>query len=149
MSLLTIYQAASFPIKAYDYSNIQSAFASIKYHFTNTPIRVAIWNVTYDARGSFLSLSPEDIQESANTNIVAAFAFSREAILAFKDADLNEVGKRGSLIFTSATAALRGNTTTSAFAMGKFGARALSQSLNKEFGKENIHVCDSFLMFSV
>ena len=53
---------------------------------------------------------------------------------------MNEVGKKGALIFTSATAAWRGNLTTSAFAAGKFGLRALSQSLNKEFGKENIHV---------
>lgn len=50
------------------------------------------------------------------------------------------MGKRGALIFTSATAAWRGNLTTSAFAAGKFGLRALSQSLNKEFGKQNIHV---------
>jgi short chain dehydrogenase len=49
-------------------------------------------------------------------------------------------GARGTLIFTGATASLRGNVTTSAFAAGKFGLRALSQSLAKEFGKQNIHV---------
>lgn len=47
---------------------------------------------------------------------------------------------RGTLIFTGATAAIRGNVTTSAFASGKFALRALSQSLAKEFGKEDIHV---------
>ena len=36
--------------------------------------------------------------------------------------------------------AIRGNVVTSAFAAGKFGLRALSQSLAKEFGKQNIHV---------
>ncbi|THH07724.1 hypothetical protein EW146_g9223, partial [Bondarzewia mesenterica] len=51
-----------------------------------------------------------------------------------------EKGKRGTLLFTGATASLRGNVTTSAFATGKFGLRALAQSLSKEFGKENIHV---------
>jgi short-subunit dehydrogenase len=35
---------------------------------------------------------------------------------------------------------LRGNTTTAAFSAAKFALRSLSQSLNKEFGKENIHV---------
>jgi NAD(P)-dependent dehydrogenase (short-subunit alcohol dehydrogenase family) len=72
--------------------------------------------------------------------VVAAFGFSREAILAFKDLVENEEGKKGTLIFTGATAALRGNKTTSAFAAGKFGLRALSQSLAKEFGSQGIHV---------
>lgn len=53
---------------------------------------------------------------------------------------LNNHGKRGALIFTSATAAWRGNITTAAFSAGKHGERALAQSLNKEFGPENIHV---------
>jgi NADP-dependent 3-hydroxy acid dehydrogenase YdfG len=77
-----------------------------------------------------------------DTNIVAAFAFARQAILAFKELDIEEggKGKRGTLLFTGATASLRGNTTTSAFAASKFGIRALAQSLAKEFGKENIHV---------
>lgn len=53
---------------------------------------------------------------------------------------LNERGTRGTLIFTSATAGIRGNVATSAFASGKFAQRALSQSLAKAYGKENIHV---------
>jgi NAD(P)-dependent dehydrogenase (short-subunit alcohol dehydrogenase family) len=57
------------------------------------------------------------------------------------DGRLDAGGKRGALIFTSATAATRGNKTTSVFASAKFALRALSQSLAKEFGKQNIHVC--------
>lgn len=53
---------------------------------------------------------------------------------------LDSQGSRGTLIFTAATAATRGNVTTSAFAAGKFATRGLSQSLAKEFGKQNIHV---------
>ena len=53
---------------------------------------------------------------------------------------LDAQGSRGTLIFTSATAGTRGNTTTAAFAAGKFASRGLSQSLAKEFGKDNIHV---------
>jgi hypothetical protein len=54
---------------------------------------------------------------------------------------VNELGKRGTLLFTGATASLRGNVVTSAFSSSKFALRALSQSLAKEFGKEDIHVC--------
>lgn len=75
-----------------------------------------------------------------DTNITAPFAFSRQVLLAFKENEIDQLGKRGTLLFTGATASWRGNVTTSAFAAGKFALRALSQSLNKEFGKQNIHV---------
>ena len=57
--------------------------------------------------------------------------------------------KKGTLIFTGATASIRGNKTTSAFAAGKHGLRALSQSLAKEFGKEDIQVCHFFLLLDL
>ena len=83
-----------------------------------------------------------------NINVEAAFSFSRSAIKTFKDNAIDPTnGARGTLIFTGATASLRGNVTTSAFAAGKFGLRALSQSLAKEFGKENIHVAHVSLIF--
>lgn len=77
-----------------------------------------------------------------DTTVIGAFAFSHEVLAVFKGLEIEEEGakwKRGALIFTGATAGLRGNTTTSAFA-AKFGVRALSQSLAKEFGKQNFHV---------
>jgi short-subunit dehydrogenase len=82
-------------------------------------------------------------------NIEAAFSFSRNAIKTFKENPIDPVtGARGTLIFTGATASIRGNVTTSTFSAGKFGARALSQSLAKEFGKEHIHVAHvSFFFF--
>ena len=73
-------------------------------------------------------------------HVTAGFAFSRRVILAFKENEIDTLGCRGTLIFTGATASIRGNVFTSAFAAGKFGIRALSQSLSKEFGHENIHV---------
>jgi NAD(P)-dependent dehydrogenase (short-subunit alcohol dehydrogenase family) len=89
----------------------------------------------------FLDVTPQDVQECLQTSVAAAFAFARGAVLAFKGNDVDAAsGKRGALVFTGATASLRGNVVTSAFAAGKFGTRALSQSLAKEFGKENIHV---------
>ena len=42
--------------------------------------------------------------------------------------------------FTGATASIRGSSGYSAFASGKFGLRALAQSLARELGPLNIHV---------
>ena len=44
------------------------------------------------------------------------------------------------LIFTGATASVRGSANSAAFASGKFALRALSQSLAREFGPKGIHV---------
>ena len=101
------------------------------------------------------------LDESVQTNVLGGFAFAQESILSFREYAINELGNRGVLIFTyvrihnslswhlctqvrhthrSATAAWRGNRDMAAFSAGKHGVRALSQSLNKEFGKQNIHV---------
>ncbi|EJD00012.1 short-chain dehydrogenase/reductase SDR [Fomitiporia mediterranea MF3/22] len=137
--------AAPFPVATYDAASLTSAFNSIKGQWPDSRLRVAVWNAGYGIWKPFLQITDEEVAEALNTNVRAAFAFSRLAITAFKENDLNDVGKRGALIFTGATAAWRGNTTTSAFAAGKFGLRALSQSLNKEFGKDNIHVSHSII----
>ena len=47
---------------------------------------------------------------------------------------------RGTIIFTGATASIRGAAGFSAFATAKAGLRALAQSLARELGPKNIHV---------
>ena len=141
---LGITQAAAFPVPDYSYAATLSVFDNIAAHKWPTAgsssLRVALYNAGTGVWKSFLDVTDKDVELSLQTNVTAAFAFSRGAILAFKQNELDERGKRGTLLFTGATAAIRGNVTTSAFAAGKFGLRALSQSLAKEFGKENIHV---------
>ncbi|KAG9012471.1 hypothetical protein FRB90_006707 [Tulasnella sp. 427] len=138
-------EAAPFPVESYTYDSMKSTFGSIKQAWPDSEIRAALWNVGAGVFKNFLDVTEDDIKTSLNVNVLGAFAFARETILAFKDTEPNELGKRGTLIFTGATAAIRGNTWTSAFASGKHGTRALSQSLAKEFGKDNIHVAHSII----
>ncbi|PPQ69120.1 hypothetical protein CVT26_003568 [Gymnopilus dilepis] len=135
--------AALFTIPSYSHEDIASAWSAIHSHFAKPEytIRAAVFNTGHEVFKRFLDVTPGDVQASLQVNVAGAFAFSREAILSFKANDIEEpIGRRGALIFTGATAGLRGNITTSAFAASKFGVRALAQSLAKEFGKENIHV---------
>lgn len=91
----------------------------------------------------FLDIKPTDIQRSVDINIVAATAFSQAAIRLFLAppsptlADGQKSG--GTLIFTGATSATRGARDFGAFAAGKHGARALSQSIAREFGPQGVH----------
>jgi len=137
--------AAAFPVQTYDHESIHSVFEAIKKHWPNEDIRVTLYNTAFGVWKPFLDVTPDEWKESANLNIITAAAFARESILAFKDLELNEQGKRGTLLFTGATASWRGNKTTSAFSAGKFALRSLSQSLNKEFGKQNIHVAHAII----
>jgi len=141
--------AAAFPVPSYSYGEVSAVFQSIKQHKWSTSekpeIRVALWNAGAGVWKGFLDVTEQDLQTVVETNITAAFAFSRQALLAFKENDIDQIGKRGTLLFTGATASWRGNVTTSAFASGKFALRALSQSLNKEFGKQNIHVAHAII----
>ena len=47
---------------------------------------------------------------------------------------------RGTILFTGATASLRGGATFAAFAAGKFALRAVAQSMARELGPAGIHV---------
>jgi len=149
-------KVATFPLKDYTPTSIKSAFGSLKSHWPTSPLRVALFNAAYGIWKPFLDITEDEVRESIDTNVVAAFAFARAALLEMTKLELEtareggvagDARKRGTLIFTGATAAIRGNATTSAFAAGKFGVRALSQSLAKEFGKQNIHVSVSSIAF--
>ena len=138
-----LIQAAPFPLPSYSDDHIASAWQAIHAKFPKPEyvIRVALFNVAHGVWKPFLDITPQDVQDCLQINVAAAFSFARGAILAFKDNDIEQPnGKRGALISTGGTSSTRGNVVMSAFAAGKFGTRALSQSLAKEFGKENIHV---------
>ena len=134
-------QAAAFPITDYNYQEVQKAFRAVRERWPNADVRAALFNAGFAVWKPFLQITEDEIDRILETNVKAAFAFSREAITTFQNQSLDEHGKRGTLLFTGATASLRGNVTTSSFSAAKFALRSLSQSLNKEFGKENIHVC--------
>lgn len=88
-----------------------------------------------------MQITPQEIQESVDTNIVAAFAFAHEVIGAFKALEPDQKsGTRGTLLITGAGSSLKSDAINSVLAAGKSGLRALAQSLAKEFGKEDIHV---------
>ena len=93
----------------------------------------------YNARGSFASREPleltyEDLEDNFRLEVVGAFASAKSVLPAMR-----ERGK-GSVFFSSATAAYRGSATHALYAIGKFGLRASSQSLAKAYSKDGVHI---------
>ncbi|KAF7329306.1 hypothetical protein MKEN_00191700 [Mycena kentingensis (nom. inval.)] len=142
-------KADAFPVSEYSADQVATAFAAIhsRYPAPEYAVTVAIFNAGHGVWKPFLQITQEDIRESNKANIETSFAFAREAILAFQanPAPSDPTQGKGTLIFTGATASVRGNVVTSAFASGKFALRALSQSLAKEFGREDIHVAHAII----
>jgi len=137
--------AAGFPLESYTYETVKSAFQGIRETWPESEIRAALFNAGSGAWKGFLEVTEQDVKTLVDTNVTAPYAFAREAILAFKDLPLNDIGKKGTLIFTGATASIRGNVKTSAVSPGKHAVRALSNSLAKEFSKQNIHVAHAII----
>jgi NAD(P)-dependent dehydrogenase (short-subunit alcohol dehydrogenase family) len=81
-----------------------------------------------------LDLSPEQFDECFKANCAGAFYAAQQVLPAMVEAE------RGTILLTGASAALRGKANFSALAVGKFGLRALAQSMAREFGPQGIHV---------
>lgn len=95
---------------------------------------VLIYNAGLFAQGGLLELSPADFENAWRVNCLGGFLAAREVAPAMLERG------HGTLLFTGATAALRGGARFSGLAVGKFGLRALAQSLAREFGPKGIHV---------
>jgi NAD(P)-dependent dehydrogenase (short-subunit alcohol dehydrogenase family) len=98
------------------------------------PIGVAVYNASGRVKGSILDLKTEDIVAAWKVACLGGFLLGREA--ARRMVPRGE----GTIIFTGATAGLRGSAEFAGFAMGKFGLRALAQSMARELGPKGIHV---------
>ncbi|MGF6551874.1 SDR family NAD(P)-dependent oxidoreductase [Paraburkholderia youngii] len=97
-------------------------------------LEVAIFNAAGATRGPTLELSAEQFEAAWRVITLGGFLFARASLPALLAAG------RGSLLFTGATASLRGRPPFAAFAAAKAGLRSLTQSLAREFGPRNIHV---------
>ncbi|MEM7224778.1 MAG: SDR family NAD(P)-dependent oxidoreductase [Pseudomonadota bacterium] len=99
----------------------------------------AIDVLIYNARGQFTACEPLDmtyeaLEEVYRVEVVGAFAAAKSVLPTM-------IGRsRGSIFFSSATAAFRGSSNFPLYAIGKFGLRALSQSLAKAYAKDGVHI---------
>jgi NAD(P)-dependent dehydrogenase (short-subunit alcohol dehydrogenase family) len=97
-------------------------------------LEVAVFNAAAADRAPSLELSVEQFENAWRISTLGGFIFGREA--------LRLLGKqhRGSLLFTGATASLRGKPPFAAFASAKAGLRSISQTFAREFGPHGVHV---------
>ncbi len=100
---------------------------------TGTP-DVVVFNPSYRVRGPVAELDPEEVRKTLMITCFGGFLVGQQATRR-----MEEKGG-GTILFTGASAGVKGYPNSAPFAMGKFGLRGLIQSMARELQPKNIHV---------
>jgi NAD(P)-dependent dehydrogenase (short-subunit alcohol dehydrogenase family) len=103
------------------------------------PPRLVVFNAGAFIRKAILDTAVEEFEHCWRTGCLGGFLVGREAVRAMLAAP-REGRHHGTLIFTGATASLRGGALFHNLAVPKFGLRALAQSMAREFQPQGVHV---------
>ncbi|KAJ6441189.1 High-affinity glucose transporter [Purpureocillium lavendulum] len=116
-----------------DEAQVTQAFASVRRELG--PVNVLVYNAGSRRirRQTILETSTDEFESFTRVNMFGAF-FAARCVLP----DMLAAGA-GTVIFTGATGSVRGSTGLSSFSPGKFGLRALSQIIAREFQAKGIH----------
>ncbi|PAU53049.1 SDR family oxidoreductase [Pseudomonas indica] len=98
------------------------------------PLEAVVFNIGANVRFPLLETTERVYRKVWEMAALAGFLTGREAARAMLPRG------RGTIIFTGATASLRGRDGFAAFAGAKFALRALAQSMARELGPQGIHV---------
>lgn len=102
-------------------------------------LRVAVYNPSARQRAPLTELDPERVMTALKVTAYGAFLVGQAAarvMLAREPVD----GVRGTILFTGASAGVKGFPQSAPFAMGKFAQRGLAQSMARELHPQGIHV---------
>ena len=95
---------------------------------------VVVYNASYRTRGPFIELDPAEVQKSLLVSSFAGFLVAQAA------ARRMVPNGHGAILFTGASASVKGYAQSAPFAMGKFALRGLAQSMARELSPRGIHV---------
>lgn len=124
--------AHGYCFSASDEQDLVDAIAEIE--TTIGPIEIAIYNATGYSKSSILELTSADFRKGWEESAFGGFVLGREV-----SKRMIERG-RGTILYTGATASLRGKEDYAALASGKTALRTLAQSMARELGPRGIHV---------
>jgi NAD(P)-dependent dehydrogenase (short-subunit alcohol dehydrogenase family) len=117
-------------------ARVESQVVSLFEHIEREigPIEVLVFNIGGNVNFPIAETTERVFRKVWEMSCLSGFLNAREA------AKVMQARGRGTILFTGATASLRGGSGFSAFAAGKHGLRAVAQSMARELGAKNIHV---------
>ncbi|KOS41293.1 hypothetical protein ACN38_g7846 [Penicillium nordicum] len=138
-------QAIGISTDVSDSKSVNAAFEKIQAEYPSSKVAAAVFNPGGGfVVKPFLELKEEDYSNALKSQAQGAFSFAQRAIpLLLEARESSEYPP--TLIFTGATASLKGSAKFAAFASSKFALRALAQSLAREFGPQGLHVSHTII----
>ena len=95
---------------------------------------LVVYNASGRARGPVHELDPAAVENAIKVTAFGGFLVAQQATTRMLRQG------HGTILFTGASASVKGYPRSSSFAMGKFALRGLAQSLARELQPHNIHV---------
>lgn len=98
------------------------------------PLSLVVFNASGRVRGAIADLDPEEVRRALLVGAYGGFLVGQQAARRLL------ARGSGSILFTGASASVKGFAGSAGFAMPKFGLRGLVQSMARELAPKNIHV---------
>jgi NAD(P)-dependent dehydrogenase (short-subunit alcohol dehydrogenase family) len=124
--------AKAFACDAVDPDQVASMFKAVD-NAIGAP-EVVVYNASARARGPVAQLVPAEVERALMVSAYGGFLVAREAVTRMVPKG------HGAVLFTGASASVKGYPLSAPFAMGKFALRGLAQSMARELASQGIHI---------
>lgn len=124
--------AKTFACDAVDPAAVEALFKSLDKDL-GVPTLV-VYNASARVRGPFVEIDAAQVSKALQVSAFGGFLVAQQAVKRMLEAG------RGSILFTGASASVKGYPQSASFAMGKFALRGLAQSMARELAPRGIHV---------
>jgi NAD(P)-dependent dehydrogenase (short-subunit alcohol dehydrogenase family) len=124
--------ARTYACDAIKRTDVTRLFADVVDHLGEPD--VVVYNASYRTRGPLVDLDAAEVEKSIAVSAFGGFLVAQEAARRMLPRG------RGAILFTGASASVKGYVQSAPFAMGKFALRGLAQSIARELGPQGIHV---------
>ncbi len=122
----------AFACDATSRSEVERLFADVETELAAPD--VVVYNASYRTRGPVADLDPDEVAKSITVSAFGGFLVAQQAVKRMLPHG------RGAILFTGASASVKGYAQSAPFAMGKFALRGLAQSMARELSPQGIHV---------
>jgi NAD(P)-dependent dehydrogenase (short-subunit alcohol dehydrogenase family) len=124
--------AKAFACDAVEADQVARLFTAVE-AATGAP-EIVVYNASARARGPVAELVPAEVERAIMVSAFGGFLVAREA------ARRMVPKAHGAILFTGASASVKGYPLSAPFAMGKFALRGLAQSMARELAPQGIHI---------
>jgi NAD(P)-dependent dehydrogenase (short-subunit alcohol dehydrogenase family) len=124
--------ALSFACDAIDPEQVSRLFEEVERRL-GVP-EVVVYNASGRLRGPLIELVPAEVEHALRVSAFGGFLVAQQAVRRMLPK------RKGALLFTGASASVKGYAQSAPFAMGKFALRGLAESLARELAPQGIHV---------